>query len=147
MGRGLDGLHLEASRIEPWPLVSVKTKSLIAVLIALLELVIRGRAGSAENGQDVPPEACLVKRTVSFALGKLVRVHEFSRRFATGHQKDVISHERGGVEKGKDSQDEQGQRNAEVVDGFGKGNVFLVHVNNELCKACADQVEGEDGGR
>lgn len=147
MGRRLDSVHLEASRIEHWSLVPVKTKSLIAVLIALLELVIRGRAGAAENGQDVPPEACLVKRTISFALGELVRVHEFSRRFATGHQEDVISHERGGVEKANDSQDNQGQRNAEVVDGFGKGNVFLVHVNNELCKTCADQVEGEDGGR
>lgn len=34
-----------------------------------------------------------------------------------------------------------------MVDGLAKGNVVLVRVDNELRKAYANQVEGEDGGR
>lgn len=115
---GLDCIHLKASRIEPWSLVSVKAQSLITVIICLLELIIRGRARSAQDSQNVPPEADLVKGSISFGLCELVRVHEFSRRFTASHQEYVVSHEGSGVEKRKDSQNDQGQRNAEVVDGF-----------------------------
>lgn len=143
---GLDSIHLKAPRIEPLSLVSAKAQSLITVIICLLELIIRRRARSAQNSQDVPPEADLIKGTISFGLCEFVRVHKFSRRLATSHQEYVVSHEGSGVEKRKDSQNDQSQRNAKVVDGFGKGDVFIVHVNNQLSKTSSNQIERQEGG-
>lgn len=81
----------------------VKTQSLVAVLVALLELVVGWRPWPAEDGQNVPPDACLVKGSISLALGELVRIHKLPRRFATGHQEDVVPHEGSRVEKAKDA--------------------------------------------
>lgn len=69
------------------------------------------------------------------APNKFVRVEVFARRFATGHEKDVVYHQCHGIWSCNEGVNAHGKRNAPVIDRLPEGNVLSVHVDKDVGQA------------
>lgn len=59
----------------------------------------------------------------------------------------MVPHQCGRVEEADKAKDDQRERNAEMVDGAAKRDGLLIHVQQNLRQARADEEKAEQGGR
>lgn len=110
------------------------SKTLVALIVTPLEMVVCWRSRTAENDNPIPVPAPLGKRSKSILLEELVRVEELACRFAPCHQEQMVDHERGWVEESNEAVNDHGERHSFVVDRLREVDSFPMHIDQDLCQ-------------
>lgn len=78
-------------------------QTLITFGVGVLEAIVCRRARATQHYKPIPPPSALRERPVPVFFEELVRVEILARRLAPSHEKQVISHQRSGIEEGKEA--------------------------------------------
>lgn len=122
-----------------------RSKTLVTGIISLLEVIICWRTRSTQYHDPVFIPRALCERTEAVLLQEFVAIQELACRLTACHQEHVVAHQRRWIQKPDKSVDYHGEWHGIVIDSLGECDLFVIHVDENLCEGRADEVHCKQG--